>query len=202
MVKYTLNRFWSDSSWFEHLLITEDIPMVRVGNGTQTSWIWFLAWLQVFLHTWEQITLSVLCCGLVAKESKPHAAFFKSEALQVGELTCHSCPHPKAKAELNICWGDYKLVILNCLHSKAKNVVDKFTVFSCFVCWITLFLKVDRKWWNYLTDFYSKVAKGSSFTHLSCFSCPGSAQSSSQKSKNYHISEYPWKWEELYRQKA
>ena len=77
--------------------------MVRVGNGTGTSRIWFLAWLEVFLHTQEQITLSVLCRGLVAKENKSHSAIFKSEAIPVGELTCHSCPHPKAKTGLNIC---------------------------------------------------------------------------------------------------
>ena len=77
--------------------------MVGVGNGTQTSWIWFLAWLQVFLHTWDQITLSVLCHSLMAKENKSHSSFFMSQATQLRELTCHSCPQPKAKTELNMC---------------------------------------------------------------------------------------------------
>lgn len=105
-VRYTLNRIWSDTSWFEHFLITEDIPIVKVGNGTQTFQICFLAWLQVFLYTQEQVTLSVLCRGLVAKENILRSAFVLSEAIQVGELTRHSCPHPKAKTELNICWGN------------------------------------------------------------------------------------------------
>lgn len=30
----------------------------------------------------------------------------QSEATEVGELTWHSCSHPKAKTELNMCWAD------------------------------------------------------------------------------------------------
>lgn len=61
----------------------------------------------------------------------------------------------------------WKLAILSYLCSKAKSSVGKFTVISCFACWITLYLMVDRKWWNDLTCFNSKFARGSSFRHLS-----------------------------------
>lgn len=57
--------------------------------------------------------------------------------------------------------------MLNCLHSQAQNIVEKLTAVRCWVCWIILFLMLDRKRWNCLTD----------------FSCPSCAQSPSQKRK-------------------
>lgn len=75
--------------------------MMRVGNGTHTHWIWFLAWLQVFLHTQEKISSSVLYCGLKAEENKLYSALFESEATQMGELTCHFCP--QKQRPLNTC---------------------------------------------------------------------------------------------------
>lgn len=98
---------WKILKWYLMIwTLTDYIPVMRVGNGTHTYWIWFLAWLQVFLHNQEQISFSVLYCGLIAKENKLNSALFKSEAKQMGELTCHSCP--QKQRPLNIYWGDKK----------------------------------------------------------------------------------------------
>lgn len=63
----------------------------------------------------------------------------------------------KSKDRAKYMLRQWKLVTLNYLQSKAKKHCGK----------ITVFLKADGKWWNYSTEFDSKLAKGSSFRHLS-----------------------------------